>query len=601
VKRPVAVPALVLVFVATAVVVPGALNRFVFGKLAVVVIGAGAAALYAPAGRLRREVRVVVGLAAGVLVAAALVSDQPLAGALGRAPRFEGVFVLAAYLAAAWAGARLLGPERVIGAALLAVRVLAVAALLIAFFAVLESAGLRPLTTNVSRPGSMLGNASDEGAVGVLCLGPLALFAVRRRDRLVAAGTVAAVAMTVLSASRGALAAMVIEFLLLGFVLRGRRAVAAGLAAVVALAGLSFVVPATRDRVLGTSPLARHTVSGRELLWRETLSLDASHLALGVGPSNYKSAIVAKHNREWQSKVGPQDPPDSPHSLPLQALSDGGLPLLLLFAVLCGQMVVVGGRRAWRGRAEAVPLEAGAMIGLVGYGIASLVGLTSPGPTLLASAFLGIVMSERPQERRTSIATRAIGAVCFALGLVFLMAEIAEIPLRHAIVHVSRGEVASADHDFAVAHVLRPWDLDLPDVAAHALVTYGIATGDGAAVGRAAVWLDKVPSELREDEQVMLDRASLDEALGNYIAAERGLTAVLGRDRDNPAVLLQRGIVEAEGGSSASAERDFRAAANVVPDDPGPWADLAVLYQQEGRSSDAAVAKARAEALSRRS
>jgi hypothetical protein len=121
------VAALCLMLGEAVVIVPGALNRFVFGKLAVVVIGAGAAALYAPAGRLRREVRVVVGLAAAVLVAAALVSDQPLAGVLGRAPRFEGVFVLAAYLAAAWAGARLLGPERVIGAALLAVRVLAIA------------------------------------------------------------------------------------------------------------------------------------------------------------------------------------------------------------------------------------------------------------------------------------------------------------------------------------------------------------------------------------------------------------------------------------------------------------------------------------------
>lgn len=594
----VAVAGIVLLLGASVVVVPGALNRFVFGKLAVAVVGAGVAASCRAAGGLRRDARITLGLGVAVLFAATLASRQPIAAVLGRAPRYEGVFVLGAYIAAAWAGARLLGSERDPGRAVVALRTLIVVAVLVAFVAILEAAGLRPLSTDVSRPGSLLGNASDEGAVGTLCFGPLALIAVRNRDWLFGAGAAAAVAVTVLSASRGALAAMLVEIALVGMVVGGRRAAVVVLAAALALAAFAFALPATRHRVLGTSPLAGHTVTGRDLLWRESFALDASHLALGVGPSNYKTAIVAKHDREWQTKVGPQDPPDSPHSLPLQALSAGGAPLLLVLIALCGQVIVVGGRAAWRGRTSQVPLEAGCVVALVGYGIASLVGLTSPGPTLLASVFLGVALSGPAVVRRRSITATLAGASLLLLGVWFLLAAIAEIPLRHAVLDVARGNDQAADRAFAAARDLRLWDIDLPDVAAHAFVTQGLADGDAAAINAAGEWLGRIPHELRNDEQVELDTASVDEAQGQYGAAESVLTRVLTDDHDDPAVLLQRGVVEAEAHSTAAAERDFRSAASVVPDDPGPWSDLAALYTEEHRTDAAAAARARAARLS---
>lgn len=595
-----AVAAVVLAFGASVVVVPGALNRFVFGKLAVAAAGAGIAAFCHPAGRLRRDVRIVLALGAAVLLIGALVSAQPIAGVLGRSPRYEGVFVLAAYVAMAWSGARLLGPERDEAAALVALRTLVVVVCLIAFFAVLEAAGLRPLSSDVARPGSLLGNASDEGAVGVLALGPLALVVLRRRDLFLAVGVGAAVTVTVLSASRGAIAAMVLELVLVGIAVEGRRAVAATVVGLLALSGFVVAVPATRDRVLGTSPLARHTVTGREMLWRESLSLDSAHLALGVGPSNFKSAIVAEHDREWQTKVGPQDPPDSPHSLPLQALSAGGLPLLLLLIVLSAQVVVVGGRTAWRLRRTDIPLVSGAFVSLIGYGVAMFTGFTSPAPTLLGALLLGVVLSSAPGTTGRSVAPRLVATGLGALSLVFLSAAIAEIPLRHAIVDVSRGDVAGAQDDLDAVRVLRPWDVDLPDLAAHAFVTYGLATGDATSVADASKWLSRVPGELRRDEQVELDRSSVDEADHDYAAAEDVLHAVLMADRDDPAVLLQLGIVEAEAGTPDLAARAFRAAAMVVPDDPGPWQDLASLYQSEGREGAAAEASAKARSLAAR-
>jgi tetratricopeptide (TPR) repeat protein len=207
-------------------------------------------------------------------------------------------------------------------------------------------------------------------------------------------------------------------------------------------------------------------------------------------------------------------------------------------------------------------------------------------------------MSATAEVRRTTLVTRLIAPIGFGLAGVFFLAAIAEIPLRHAIIDVSRGDIDGANRSFDAARALRPWDVDLPDVAAHAIVTYGLASGDRRSVDAAARWLDRVPGELRRDEQVALDVASLWEARGEYAAARSLLTEVLSRDRDNPAVLLQRGIVEAEAGWAEPAERDFLAAADVVPDDPGPWTNLAVLYQQQGRLADAAAARTRAAAVS---
>lgn len=595
---PLQMAAVVLLFGSVTVVVPGALNRFVFGKLAAAALAAGLTAFAPPAGRMRRNLRINLSLGAGVLLLAAVTSAMPGVALLGRSPRYEGAFVLATYVAMVWAGARLLGPQRSDQLLVTALRVLAGSVLLILFFAILEATGLRPLSTNVSRPGSLMGNASDEGAIGALCFAPLLLVALDRKERLVGAGAAAAAVLTVLSASRGALLALLAEVAIIAVLRGGRRAIAACVASIVLVTGLAFTVPATRDRVIGTSGLAQHTVTGRGLLWRETLSLDAAHLGLGVGPSNFKSAIASMHDREWQQKVGPQEPPDSPHSLLLQALSAGGLPLVLLLLVLAGQVAAVGGRRAWRDRRRANVFELGTFVALVGYALTAMVGFTSPGPTLLASIFLGIALStqpsDRPRPRSQSVITRT---ALIGLTALFVLAAVAEIPLRRAILDVSAGDIQNAQHSFEVAHALRLWDVDLADVAAHSFVTYGIATDNDEALEAAKHWLARIPTELRRDEQVALDTASVLEAQRDYAKARGVLTSLLALDRDNPAIFLQRGIVEAEAGDASAAERDFLAAASVDPTAPGPWQDLATLYRTQGRSAEAQRAAANAQRL----
>jgi O-antigen ligase len=592
--------AVVLVGLSPAVVVPHALNRFVFGKLAFIAAGIALAFLAPVAGRLRRHVTIALLAAVAVALLAATVSDHPVVSLLGRSPRFEGALVIFVYVGAFAAAARVLGDGRrqtAVSRPLL--HAMSVAAALIALIAVLEAFGLRPLTSNVSRPGSLLGNASDEGAVGVLMFGPLALSAVALRRWTWAAGAGAAALTVILSASRSALIALLVELVVWAVIAGSRRIRAGVLVVAVAITGIAFAVPATRDRITGSSQLAHHTVTGRELLWRETLHLDAHHLLLGVGPSNYRTAITAEHDREWQQRVGPDNPPDSPHDVFLQVLSDGGIPGLL--AALAVVLLMLGpGVRAMRRslpEPEQMALGSGVLIAVVGYGGTLAVGITSPGPTALAAFLAGLLAAEPATvDERAARKARDVTVAAVAMGLtvVFVLAGIAEVALRSAILDVGDRDIAGADHQFHVARALRAWDLDLPDVAAHAFLTEAIATDTQSSAVTGQEWLTRVPGALRDDEQVRLDTAQADELFGRLPQARTLLSAVLIDDPDNPAVLLRRGIVEAEQHDDPAAIRDFRQVSEIDVHSPEPWQDLAVVYDHEHRPRAAAAARARA-------
>ncbi|MHB1536515.1 MAG: O-antigen ligase family protein, partial [Acidimicrobiales bacterium] len=319
--------ALALLCVAPAMIVPGGENRFVFAKVATNAAGVALAACAAGRGRLPRPVLALLGIGAALALIAGVVSAEPAVALIGRAPRFEGLPMLALYAGAGWAGARLLGPAPPAGLSRVLVRSLCVVAVAVAVLAVLETAGLRPLSSNVSRPGSLLGNASDQGALGVLLVGALGWAALAESDAFALTGLVAAGLAVALSASRAALLGALVTAAVLALASRGRRRLAVG-AAVGALVVVTLAVPATRVRVSGTSPLAAATVRGRILLWEETLALIGHHPVLGVGPGNFLDAITVEHNLAWQREVGPANPPDSPHNWVLQVAAAGGLGLL---------------------------------------------------------------------------------------------------------------------------------------------------------------------------------------------------------------------------------------------------------------------------------
>jgi len=463
---------------------------------------------------------------------------------------------------------------------------LAFAAVLVGIEAALELFGQRPLASNLARPGSLLGNASDEGAWAVLVLGPLAAVAATTRRWRYVVGTIGAGVSLVASGSRGALlGALVVG--VVWFALEPRRSIKiAILGGLLVLALGSFTAPATRDRVVASSPYSRETVKGRELLWIETVHLVEAHLAIGVGAGGYVNAIPEYHDLQWQLDIGPENPPDSPHDWLLQAAANGGLPLAL-DAIALGLMVLVRGlastrEQPTRGERAAI---VGMLAGTSGYGVALLFHFTSPGTTPLAAMFAGVLVARSgrargdpasaPSSKRlgslVSASVRGTGnaasIVTFgALGVVLMLAAVAEVPLRAAVSDAASGQLVAANHEFHLAEWMRPWDSSIAATAGHAFAVLATYRERGA-VEEAVPW---VATEVRDDPDgvtSLQDAAAVDESSGRLDAAIDALRHAVEVDPTNPGVLLELGEADLQKGLRSSAEAVLEMASRYAPGD----------------------------------
>jgi O-antigen ligase len=480
--------ALAMLGLCSVVVLPGALNRFVFGKLAVAALGVALAAVAPARGRLPRAATALLAVAAGLLLTAALTEPVPRAALAGLPPRYEGGIGLPIYLGALVAGARLLGVGRARGASACFLRWLSVAAIAVGLVALLDELGVRLLTSSTARAGGLLGNASDEGAWAALALGPLAAVALAGRRPLHVGGAVAAGIALVCSGSRGALVGALAMGCVLVLSAPGRRAALLALVALAAIPVAALATPQLRGRVLGRTPYAARTVTGRILLWQETGRLLSARPLLGAGPSAYASAIAVHHTPRYERAVGPADPVDSPHDWLLQAAVSGGVALALLSAALAA-MTIVRGRRAARvqpTRGEAA-FVAGLLAGLTGYATALLFHFTSPGTTPLAAVFAGALLVGAPSDvrpraprLRRGLRVAAVTAVA-ALVALTTTAALAELPLRTAILAAAAGRPAAADTAFHRAARRRPWDTGIATIAAHAFAVLAARGVPGAA------------------------------------------------------------------------------------------------------------------------
>lgn len=594
--------AIILLLAVPAVIVPGGLDRFEFGKLVVATVGVALGLLALRVSRLPRAAVIAVAVGVVALLIAALTSSAPLVSLLGRAPRYEGAAVLAVYLAAGVVGARLLGPGRDPRLARVAVATMAWCAIAVAALAVLESVGIHPLASTATRPGSLLGNASDQGAFGALFAGPLAVAAVRRRDALSIAGAGAAALAVVLSGSRGALVGLAVVVLVLSVL--WRRAWKPLALSVVGIAAAALAVPFTRDRLLGLTPMSGRTITGRELLWRESWSLLIDHPVLGVGPSQFETAILARHDMTWQQVIGPENPPGSPHNVLLQAWSAGGL-LTVLVLIALTVLVVRGALTQIRNDATDVGWAAGALAGLAGYGVALQFHLTSPGTTIPACLLAGAPLAEpaaqvvSPAARTAArVARWAVPAVAGCLGLAFALAAAGEWWLKAAANAVGTGRFADADADYRIAAGLRPWDLELPGQAMTRFVAAGTSGAAGAdkALPLALAWADRL-GPLAGDEQLMQNRAATLQAVGRPAEAAALLDRALAVDPFQPRLLVLRGVVHAQQSELDAALACFTKATQVDPNDPQAWHDLAYVYNAQGKADLADQAQRKAQAL----
>ena len=501
--------ALVLLAGVPLVLLPGGLDRFTLPKLAVAACAVLASVPALRRGVLPRSVVVLLCLGAAWMLDAALASSAPIAQLLGRWPRYEGLVALPVYVGAVWAGARLLGPGVTARAVRSWVRALTAVAVLLAIVCVVEATGLRPLGGDVSRPGASLGNATDQGVSGMLLVALLLPFAVSgisrgarpslSREALPPVlGVACALAVVVTSGSRAALLGTVVVCIVLPAVSwRGaprtagppRCQRAASALATLAVAGLAllgaFLLPASRDRLTGQDPLAAATVTGRADLWASVVAMVAERPLLGAGPSGLVDAYPAFRSAHASGSAAPSSVLDSPHSWPLQAAAAGGLPLLVCALALCATVVVVGLRRVRQVNAQMVAgastdqdarrlLVLGASAALAGTAAALTTHFTTVSTVVLAGVAAGALLAvpgqdpgvpdgDRHGARWIRRGATTLGAV-LCLGL--LLGAAAEVPLARAVTAASTGDVAASDSWFERAQALRPWDGDVPLIAA---------------------------------------------------------------------------------------------------------------------------------------
>ncbi len=549
----------------------------------VVVLGAALALGMLPASRVRLSRRLTVALAAAaaVFLVAALLGRTPLLSLLGRYPRYEGLPMMAAYAAALAVGARVLpdAPARRVFTSALALGAAANAVV----------ATAQAVTGGGERVTGLLSNSTTLGTFGLVALGVVGWSLAAHARPVLWLGAASAAACIVLSASRGVLvglgASLAVALLLRRHApARPRWYALVAAAAAVALGAL--LVPSTAARVTGSSPFAESTVTGRVLLWDESVRLWLAHPFTGAGPSRFVDAVNPFHTAQWAAAVGPYAPPDSPHNVVLQVLCSTGL--LGLTALVALAAVAV--RDAAAVRSPQLVVAATVATGLL---VTYLTSFTDPVTTTLGAFVVGGSLSVRHDEPLVRplrvVTSAAIAAGALWLGLTLLVAE----------AEYSRTLTAPAPTSAALdAVAVRPWDPDLTRRVAYTLSA--LAQQRGADVQPVLGPLRSACDRLPESTECLVTLSMATDLAGEHTGALDAAESALAVDPTDVDAHLARGVALAELSRPTDAEGAFLTAARLRPTAPEPWTDLARLYEAQGRSADADAATAKAAQLSRR-
>jgi O-antigen ligase len=554
-------------------------------------------------GRLPRWLVVAASAAVAIALISVLISAAPGVQLWGRWPRYEGLVTLPVYFGAVWAGARLLGPATPAGSMRTFVRAIATAAIALGLVSLFEAVGARPISTDLARPGSLTGNATDQGVLGALFCAMLILPVLRAwtqpRPTAIAgrvwlsAALLLATATVIVSASRaGLLAAVTVLGILLILELlwstAPRRLCLVGLAALagVVLLGGALVVPFTRSRLLGASPLSLQSVEGRFTFWRDAAAVLADH-PLGVGASGFLNANARTSTGESVL--------DSPHNWVLQVLLAGGIPLLVVVVVVL--VTATGfGLRSWlhlsASASSALPatarrsptgsmttdaarrdILAAALAALGGFGVAMLTHFTAPSTTILAALLLGILgacRSEGGLRTRLRSSSRRLAASVSRTALLgvwsiwLIVLASAEVPLAAGVSNAARGEISAAETAFDAAYAIRPWDADLAGIAAQSFAAAADARVPGAAA-LAVDWAERSRVALPHTASTERALAVGQFANGDALGAAKTLAALVELVPVDPAVAVQNAIVLYTNGDTDGARREVQRALALDP------------------------------------
>jgi len=560
---------------------PTATDPFMPLRLLVLGLGLAVGMLAVSRDRLSRRIVVVLGLGAAAFTIAAVTGRTPVLSLIGRYPRYEGLPMVAAYALALAVGARMLSsslPRRTFTAALAGA----------AGLNGVVAAG-QALFGGGDRVTGLLGNATTLGTFGLVAAIVVG-WSLRTSPRALSwVGLIGAAACVALSASRGVLVGVAVSVAVM-LLLRRRDATSprwqaiAGAGAVL-LVG-SLLIPQTAARITGASPFAESTISGRLLLWGESVRLWLAHPVTGTGPSRFVDEINPFNTPQWAAAVGPYAPPDSPHNVALQVLCGTGL--LGLAALVA--IAVTAARDALSARTpQLIPATAMAA-GLVATYLTSF---TDPVTTTLGALVIGGAIATRHDGpvptwvRATSSAS--VAAVALWLGITLVVAE----------AQYSRVLTSSAPEASAVSAMsARPWDPDVTRRVAYTVTK--LAETSQADITYVLEPLEAACNSLPGSVECQLTLSSARDVTGDHARALAAADAALTFDPTNVDAHLARGIALAGLSRYNDSEASFLEASRLRPTASEPWSDLAHLYTLMGRTADSQAAKAKADALVKR-
>lgn len=565
-----------MLWLAPIVVLPGVYERWGWGTLLLALAGVAASVWARPAGRLPRPLLIAIAAAAVVCVIAALLAADPVGALFGRAPRYEGVVVLPVLVAALWAGARLIGPAapptrfRAGGMAVSA------AAGLLGLIALLEAFGLRPIETDLDRPGALAGNATDQGILGIVFAGLLVhlLWGTWRRAGVIVwwavGGLAGALIAVVTSASRAAMlgaAVIAIAFAIRAVLEARRRGRASIIAAAVAVAGLLalLALPEVRGRLLATDDLAAQTIGDRLTIWGDAWRLVLAHPWTGVGPSGYMDAVTGGYGDDWYLTVTPDRVLNSPHNALLQLALAGGFPLLLLVLAAAVWAWVLGMRHARAAEGPRRDLLLAALAVVPAVGLALCFSPTSP-KTLLPVAVLAGVLVAVAGSRVRSTLWRGLATAAIAVWAAWLaVCAVADAEVLRGVRAAFAGQIAEADAAFAAASALRPWDADVALIAAQSIggvYKSGLAGASDVAWAWGSLAADRLPASAAAQEAagvIALERGDT----GTAVAA---LERAASRSPANPRIAHELGLARFASGDLDGARTALSRALDLAPD-----------------------------------
>lgn len=573
---------------------PFGFDRWVFAKEFVLVLAAIIGWSAVPLGTTPRWSRWWFCAALAVLFLGAISASAPMAQLFGRWPRYEGLVTLGAYALAFAAGARVLGgsvaDDETARRGRLFLRVFALAMSVTAVIAFCETLGLRPIASDLLRPGSLLGNASDLGIVGVIGIAlflPPVLESVAslspRAAGLGAVGLFASLATVLLSASRGALigAALAVALVaVLAWRQRERRRrwwSGLGVTTVVGIA-LALALPFTSGRILGTVVDSAASASNRLELWMTSGSVIAEHPLVGTGPSGFADAVTARLSESWFETTGLGGWIESPHNILLQIGVAGGIPGLLLTATGAVLAAVQVRRHRWRG-----PFGASAIIAGLGAAGALVFHFTSPGTMILLCLLLGGSLA-RPTTSRPDPTPVRVVAVSLLIGwlLVLCLAVASDHRMKAGMQALAEGDVSSAQNDFAAAKQLRLWDADLPLIVSESLASTIETRGFADVVPFASTWSTEAVERIPSSTRALKAAAVIAQYQGDFAAGIDLMERATILSPTDPQVFHRLGALQFLAGYQNSALISLERAETLAPDDDDIRATLEYVRATAG-------------------